>query len=87
MGLIERVGGVPNFFLLMEFLYFCELGAHAKFQNPTGVLVMACVPGSYVLVPGGYIPVPGGYIPVPGGYIQVPRGYIQVPGGYIRFKR
>ena len=33
IGLIEGVGGVPEFFSPLESSYFCELGAHAKFQN------------------------------------------------------
>ena len=33
IGLIEGVGGVPEIFFSLECSYFCELGAHAKFQN------------------------------------------------------
>ena len=36
IGFFRGVGGSPNFFLLsLESYYFCELGAHAKFQIPT----------------------------------------------------
>jgi len=33
IGLIEGVGGVPEIFFSLECSHFCELGAHAKFQN------------------------------------------------------
>ena len=29
------LGGVPEFFFWLESSYFCYLGAHAKFWNPT----------------------------------------------------
>ena len=35
IGLFRGVGGVPEFFFSLECSYFCELGAHAKNQNPT----------------------------------------------------
>jgi hypothetical protein len=33
--IVRGVGGVPELFFLLESYYFCYLGAHAKFQNPT----------------------------------------------------
>jgi hypothetical protein len=35
IGLFWGVGGVPEFFLLLESSCFCYLGAHAKILNPT----------------------------------------------------
>jgi hypothetical protein len=34
---VRGVGGVPEFFFWLKSLYFCYLGAHAKFQNPTKI--------------------------------------------------
>ena len=38
IGLIEGVGGVPEFCFSLESSSFCYLGAHAKIQNPSYLL-------------------------------------------------
>ena len=38
IGLIGGVGGVPKIWFSLESSYFCYLGAHAKFRNPTFLL-------------------------------------------------
>jgi hypothetical protein len=35
---VRGVGGVPEICFWLESEYFCYLGAHAKFQNPTTIL-------------------------------------------------
>jgi hypothetical protein len=35
--IVRGVGGVPEIFFWLESYYFCYLGAHAKFQNPTTI--------------------------------------------------
>ncbi len=38
IGLIGREGGGPEISFLLEYSYFCYLGAHAKFHNPSYLL-------------------------------------------------
>ena len=35
IGFFRGLGGVPGIFFPLESSYFCDLGAHAKNQNPT----------------------------------------------------
>ena len=56
MGPTGDQGGAPKICCWLESLYFCELGAHAKFYNPTttpsGILVSLLRPIS-ALTDGG----------------------------------
>ena len=51
-------GGWSPFFVGLESLYCCELGAHAKFENPTitpsGRKVTQAVKSGYMAVESGY---------------------------------
>ena len=38
IGLIGGEGGVPEIRFLLEYSYFCYLGAHAKIHNPSCLL-------------------------------------------------
>jgi hypothetical protein len=58
---------------LFESLLFCELGAHAKFWNPTTTPYGRM---SYCEYREGYIPFNEGYIPFNEGYIPVHVVYI-----------
>ena len=52
IGLIGGVGGVPEIHFSLESSYFCYLGAHAKFHNPScllcGIKAMASEDWGYI---------------------------------------